>query len=156
MIKRLGAVAAVAGACGALAAVIVGLFVRRIVDEAFVRDFWTGPPAAGIFTLIGAGFAYGAATVAARVSRRSAERQEWWDRAKWALDLVMSSDEADREVGLAAIEVLVAEATTTEAEMIDAVTSSSRLDEERRGSVVSASGAHPPEVDTIPTRADNG
>ncbi|WP_414171526.1 MerR family transcriptional regulator [Clavibacter tessellarius] len=57
---------------------------------------------------------------------------------------------------LAAIEVLVAEATTTEAEMIDAVTSSSRLDEERRGSVASASGAHPPEVDTIPTRVDDG
>ncbi|CAQ01084.1 hypothetical protein B5P19_00065 [Clavibacter sepedonicus] len=135
---------------------VVGLLARGVVDESFVRDFWTGPPAAGIFALIGAGLAYGAATVAARVSRRSAERQEWWDRAKWALDLVMSSDEADREVGLAAIEVLVAEATTTEAEMIDAVTSSSRLDEERRSSAVSASGVHPPEVDTIPTRVDNG
>ncbi|MFT2752695.1 hypothetical protein [Clavibacter sp. Sh2088] len=132
MIKRLGAVAAVAVVCGALAGVVVGLVTRGLVDESFVRDFWTGPPAAGIFALIGAGLAYGAATVAARVSRRSAERQEWWDRAKWALDLVMSSDEADREVGLAAIEVLVPDATKTEAEMIDAVTSSSRLDEQRQ------------------------
>ncbi len=136
MIMRLGAIAAVASACGALAAVVVWLFARGIVDEEFVRDFWTGPPAAGIFTLVGAGLAYGAATVAARVSRRSAERQEWWDRAKWALDLVMSSDEADREVGLAAIEVLVAEATTTEEEMSDAgdvVVSSVRGAEEHRG-----------------------
>ena len=103
MIMRLGAIAAVAGVCGALAAVVVWLFARGIVDEEFVRDFWTGPPAAGIFALIGAGLAYGAATVAARVSRRSAERQEWWDRAKWAL-----------------------------------------------------SGVHLPEVDTIPTRVDDG
>ncbi|WP_167435863.1 hypothetical protein [Clavibacter capsici] len=133
MITRLGAVAAVAIVCGTLAGAAVGLFTRGIVDDSFTRDFWTGPPAAGIFALIGAGLAYGAATVAARVTRRSAERQEWWDRAKWALDLVMSSDEADREVGLAAIEVLVAEATPTEAEMIDAVTSSSRLDDRGDG-----------------------
>ncbi len=156
MIMRLGAIAAVASACGALAAVVVWLFARGIVDEEFVRDFWTGPPAAGIFTLVGAGLAYGAANVAARVSRRSAERQEWWDRAKWALDLVMSSDEADREVGLAEIEVLVAEATTTEAEMIDAVTSSSRRDGERRSIAACGLGVRPPEVDTVPTRAENG
>ena len=103
MIERLGAVAAVAVVCGALAGVVIGLVTRGVVDESFVRDFWTGPPAAGIFALIGAGLAYGAATVAARVSRRSAERQEWWDRAKWAL-----------------------------------------------------SGVHLPEVDTIPTRVDDG
>jgi hypothetical protein len=141
VIKRLGAVAAVAVVCGVLAGVVVGLVTRGVVDESFVRDFWTGPPAAGFFALIGAGLAYGAATVAARVSRRSAERQEWWDRAKWALDLVMSSDEADREVGLAAIEVLVPDATKTEAEMIDAVTSSSRLDEQRQSEVTLGSRA---------------
>jgi hypothetical protein len=142
--KRLGAVAAVALICGAAAGVTVGLLSRALVDDSFVREFWTGPPAAGIFALIGAGLAYGAATVAARVSRRSAERQEWWDRAKWALDLVMSSDEADREVGLAAIEVLVPEATKTEAEMIDAVTSASRLDEHRKADATLRSPVHRP------------
>ncbi|OUD98636.1 hypothetical protein CMMCAS08_01500 [Clavibacter michiganensis subsp. michiganensis] len=57
MIMRLGAIASVAGACGALAAVVVWLFARGIVDEEFVRDFWTGAPATGIFTLVGAGLA---------------------------------------------------------------------------------------------------
>lgn len=47
------------------------------------------------------------------------------------------------------------EATTTEAEMIDVVTSSSRLDGTQRNGAASASGVQPLVVDTVPTRADN-
>lgn len=113
---------------GAILGSVVGWFARDnsdpfVLDDPFWRDFWSGPPAAGVFALAGALVAFGAASIAAATARRSAGRQEWWDRAEWALGHVMSNDSSTRDVGLAAIEVLVGEATTTEAAMLDAVSS---------------------------------
>jgi hypothetical protein len=100
-----------------------GFFPPFVLDDPFWRDFFTGPPAGGLFALAGAVIAFLAANIAARVSRRSAERQEWWDRAEWALNLAMSDKGSDRDIGLAAIEVILTDATTTEAAMVNAVTS---------------------------------
>jgi len=89
--------------------------------SAFWREFWTGPPAAGIFALLGAGVAYMAARVAARAARKAALRQEWWDRASWALDLARSDDGASRVIGLRALEALEPDANEAESLMLFAV-----------------------------------
>lgn len=51
----------------------------------------------------------------------AAKRQEWWDRAEWALGLAMSDKDVDRIVGLEALTSLSGEATETEFELILAV-----------------------------------
>jgi hypothetical protein len=99
-----------------------GFFPPFVLDQPFWRDFWSGPPTAGIFALVGAGVAYVAARIAARTARKSAERQEWWDRAEWALNLARSDKSADRLIGLRTLAALRGEATETEFEMIVAVT----------------------------------
>ena len=93
------------------------------LDDPFWRDFWSGPPTAGIFAVIGAGVAFAAALLGARTARRAAERQEWWDRAEWALTLARSDQSADRVIGLSALRALVRDATETEEEMVIAVVS---------------------------------
>lgn len=105
---------------------IAGWFIRNasspfVLDDAFWRDFWSGPPAAGIFALAGAVIAYIAALIAARTARRNARRDEWWKRTEWALGLTVTPEH--RDAGLAALEVLAKDGTTTEVAMIDAVTS---------------------------------
>ena len=98
-----------------------GLLPPFVLDVPFWREFWSGTPAAGAFALVGAGLAVVAARVTARTARRSAERQEWWDRASWALDLARADDQVDRVIGLSALEALGREATETEQSMVVAV-----------------------------------
>ncbi|MBG6084122.1 hypothetical protein [Zhihengliuella flava] len=93
-----------------------------VLDDPLWRDFWTGPPAAGVFALVGAAVAFVAATKSARVQRRAAERQEWWDRAEWAFNLAMSEDDSSRYIGLKAFEALETDATRAEYAMMAAVT----------------------------------
>ncbi|WP_156388379.1 MULTISPECIES: hypothetical protein [unclassified Rhodococcus (in: high G+C Gram-positive bacteria)] len=112
----------------AIGAAVVGALVGRclppfVLDSPFWREFWTGPPAAGLFAVAGAIIAFAAAWFTSNTARQAARRDEWWDRAEWALNLAMSDNGSDRDVGLAAIEVVLTEATDTEAEMVGAVTS---------------------------------
>lgn len=107
----------------AVAGAIIGrLFPPFVLDDPFWRDFWSGPPVAGIFALGGAGIAYGAALLGAKTSRTAAKRQEWWDRAEWALTLARSDKYVDRIIGLEALTALSSEATRTEYRLILAVT----------------------------------
>ena len=111
------------GIVGVLIGVIVGMLLPPVVlDDPFWRAFWSGPPVAGIFAVIGAAIAYTAAYVAARTSRIGAEREEWWDRAEWALNLARADGRGDRLVGLRALEGLKDQATQSELAMILAVT----------------------------------
>lgn len=118
-LRRHGWVVVLAVTAGAIGR---GFFPPFVLDHPFWREFWTGPPAAGVFALAGAAVAYLAARVAATTARRGAERQEWWDRAEWALDLARSDKESDRLIGLRALEALGSEATGTELQMVLAVT----------------------------------
>jgi hypothetical protein len=105
-----------------LAGLTVGLLWPPIIlDNPFWRSFWSGPPVAGLFAVVGAFIAYAAARVAARTSRQGAEREEWWARAEWALNLARSDKRADRLIGLRALEGLQAQATESEFQMIIAV-----------------------------------
>lgn len=112
-----------ASGAAVLGALVGRCFPPFVLDSPFWRDFWSGPPAAGLFAVLGAFVAFGAARVAASTAKRAAKREEWWDRAEWALNLAMSDKGSDRDVGLAAIEIVIQEATDTEAEMVNAVTS---------------------------------
>lgn len=40
---------------------------------------------------------------AAAVQRENARKDQWWDRLKWAVDLILSGDESSANVGLAAL-----------------------------------------------------
>lgn len=93
------------------------------VTDPFWADFATSPAMGGLFGIAGALIALTAAGVAATVSRISARRGEWWDRAEWALQLAISGVSREREAGLSALRILAREATKNEGEMIDAVTS---------------------------------
>lgn len=121
--RRLAAYAAVLAIGILVGAVGRGFFPPFVLDDPFWRAFWSGAPAAGIFALAGAGVAFAAAAISARISRRNALRDQWWQRAEWALTQAMSGDPAAVDVGIAALEVLTAEATPTEGDMIAAVTS---------------------------------
>jgi hypothetical protein len=102
-----------------------GLLVASAVfGDPFWRAYLTGPPVAGLYAMLGAAIAYVAATAGSVSARRSAERQEWWCRAEWALDLARSKDHTDRRIGSLALQGLREEATESEAAMIAAVTSS--------------------------------
>ena len=70
-----------------------------------------------------------------RTARRNALRDQWWERAEWALTQVMSTNPTTVAIGLAALEVLNAEATPTEGDMIAAVTKRRVLDNAAPGVV---------------------
>lgn len=118
--RWLALVAVVASFVGAL---VGRCFSPFVLDSPFWREFWSGPPVAGLFAVAGAFIAFVAAQVAANTARQAAKRDEWWDRAEWALNLAMSDKGSDRDAGLAAIEIVLLEATDTEADMVNAVTS---------------------------------
>jgi hypothetical protein len=91
------------------------------LDDQLWRAFVTGPPMAGVFAVIAALIALAAAHGSARVARDAAARQEWWDRAEWALGLATSDVHVDRIIGGRALEGLAPDATRSEMAMIIAV-----------------------------------
>ena len=115
--------AAMAWGMTALAAGLLlrGLFPALAMDDRFWRSFWSGPPAAGLFALAGALVAFAAAHVGTRSARRAAEREEWWNRAEWALDLARSRVRSERVLGLRTLAALKGDATETELDMLVAV-----------------------------------
>lgn len=117
-IRTIALVGVMSASSGAL---LRGFFPPFVLDDTFWRSFWSGPPAAGIFALVGAVIAYAAARVAAAMSRTGAERQEWWDRTEWALNLARSDSRADRLIGLRALTALKEDATETELQLVMAV-----------------------------------
>lgn len=124
-------------------AVLAGVVLRGFLppfemDDPFWRDFWSGPPAAGILAVVAALIAFNPARRSSRVAKDSADRQAWWDRAEWALERASSDKRADRLTGFRALRALSGDATKIEFEMIIAVIE-----------------AIAPEVDAAGAEADN-
>lgn len=84
----------------------------------FWHDFLTGPPAAGLMAIVAAWIAWLAARHTAKVARSAAERELWWKRAEWALDLARSDNESDRLVGLRTLAVLSPTGTRDEKRLV--------------------------------------
>ncbi|MDP9696134.1 UNVERIFIED_ORG: hypothetical protein J2X79_003713 [Arthrobacter globiformis] len=89
-----------------------------VLDEPFWRDFWSGPPAAGLFAVVAAVIAFYPAFRSTLIARENAAREQWWKRAEWALGLAGSDSQTDREVANDALVALLNDATETEAKMI--------------------------------------
>lgn len=92
--------AALAGVAGG----IVGrLFPPFVLDEGFWRSFITSAGFGGVMAVIAAVIAYAAARHSAKSARAQAEedrkqrklsdrKEQWWARAEWALNQVVSGD----------------------------------------------------------------
>lgn len=89
-----------------------------VIDEALWRAAISGPPMAGLFAIIAAIIAFTPAMRSTAIARENAAREQWWNRAKWALDLAGSDDQDDREVANAALKALLPEGTRVEGAMI--------------------------------------
>lgn len=88
-------------------AVIGRMFPPFVLDSDFWRDFFTGPPIAGLFAVIAAFVAFSTARSGNRTARKHAEEEEWWNRAEWGIGLALSKEEQEKLVRLKAISVLL-------------------------------------------------
>ncbi|QIS40519.1 hypothetical protein GW571_15075 (plasmid) [Clavibacter capsici] len=111
-LTTLASVALVAGG------VLRGYLPPFVLDDPFWRQFWSGPPVAGLFAVAAAAVAFYPALRSTRIARENAAREQWWNRAEWALGLASSSNRDDRQVANDALAALLADATQTEAKMI--------------------------------------
>lgn len=89
-----------------------------VIDEALWRAILSGPPIAGVFAVIAAVIAFTPAIRSTKIARENAAREQWWNRAQWALGLAASDDQEDREVANDALQALLEDATATEGKMI--------------------------------------
>ncbi len=124
-------------------AVLAGVVLRGLLppfemDDPFWRDFWSGPPAAGILAVVAALIAFNPARRSSRVAKDTADRQAWWSRTEWALERASSDKRADRLTAFRALRALSADATKVEFEMI-----------------IDVIEAIAPEVDAASAEADN-
>lgn len=74
--------------------------------------------------MLAAVIAYAAAGRAAKEARIGVRQEQWWDRARWALDLTLSDEEVNRTAGLEALGALGKSSQWTdehETEFIEAV-----------------------------------
>lgn len=86
---------------------------------------WVRSPGFGGFAaVVAALIAVGGVWLNARSQRAGTRKQQWWERAHWALDLTLSDRPADREVGFAVLEALAESewAAEHEADVIEAAT----------------------------------
>ncbi len=56
--------------------------------------------------MVAACIAFLAASRSVRGQRETARKQQWWDRARWALDLTLSEESLRREVGIGVLDAL--------------------------------------------------
>lgn len=63
----------------------------------------TSPGFGGAAAVVAAVLALIGVRRASAVQRQNARKDQWWDRLKWAVDLVLSGDEARANAGLAAL-----------------------------------------------------
>lgn len=70
----------------------------------------------------GASIAYVGVRKSVRAQREATRKQQWWDRARWALDLTLSDDSTSRSIGLAVLDALGSSefATEHEFELVEA------------------------------------
>jgi len=66
-------------------------------------DWLTSPGFGGTAAVVAAVLALIGVRRSTAVQRENARKDQWWDRLKWAVDLVLSGDEAAANVGLAAL-----------------------------------------------------
>lgn len=88
-------------------------------------DWLMSPGFGGAAAVLAAGLALVGVWRNVTARRESDRKQQWWERARWALDLILDDDPSARDVGLAVLEALADSeyADQHEAEVIDAAVS---------------------------------
>ncbi|WP_143338080.1 hypothetical protein [Demequina sp. NBRC 110054] len=110
----------------AVASAIVGALVRGflppfVVDTEFLRDFLLSPPMAALIAIVGALIAAYSALRASKDANHAARRTAWWERARWAMDLALSTEPGKQGVARKALPALLGpENSQAEANMVDA------------------------------------
>jgi len=106
-------------------------------------DFAQSPGFAGCLAVVAAGIAYVATT-------RNSRKEQWWNRAEYALNLTLSAEDTAQIAGLEMLDALESK-TKPERAFIDAATHWF-LSQEPPGAFVGSPGEEPPEdyVDTTP------
>lgn len=66
-------------------------------------DWLTSAGFGGTAAVVAAVIAFFGVRRAAATQRENARKDHWWDRLKWAVDLVLSGDEGKANVGLTAL-----------------------------------------------------
>ena len=88
-----------------------------------IELFLRSPGFGGLAAVVAAAIAF-LGVVRSNATKRKADRkQQWWDRARWALDLLLGETETARDVGVAALDALSLNeyAKVHEKELINAV-----------------------------------
>ena len=63
----------------------------------------TSPGFGGAAAVLAAALAFSGVARASAVQRENARREHWWDRLKWAVELLRSAEPIDVEVGIEAL-----------------------------------------------------
>ncbi len=86
---------------------------------------WLSSPGfGGAAAVAAASIAYAGVVRSVRSQREATRRQQWWERARWALDLTLSDDSTTRTIGLEVLDALGSSefATEHEFDLVDAAT----------------------------------
>lgn len=86
------------------------------------QRFFLSPGFGGLAAVLAASIAFEGLRRSVKAQRETARKEQWWDRARWALDLTLSDQSSTREVGYGVLEALAESeyAAEHEAEVIDA------------------------------------
>lgn len=89
----------------------VGFCVARllppfVLDGPFWRDFWSGPPMAGIFAVLAASIAYRAAVHSAAEARMAAAAESARKQVEMAITMAVDDSSTKRMVGLNLLDTL--------------------------------------------------
>ncbi len=88
----------------------------------WVGEWLKSPGFGGLAAVVAAGVAFIGVSRTVKAQREAARRQQWWERARWALDLTLDQESSTRVVGFEVLDALANSeyAEEHEAEVIDA------------------------------------
>lgn len=66
----------------------------------------TSPGFRGLAAVIAATIAYAGVRRSIRAQRDATRKEQWWERARWALDLTLSDESITRTIGLEVLDAL--------------------------------------------------
>jgi hypothetical protein len=86
--------------------------------QAFAWGEWfMSPGFGGLAAVIAAAVAFGGVGHTVKAQRETNRKQQWWERARWALDLTLSEDSTSRTVGFEVLDALGCSEYATEHEV---------------------------------------
>ncbi|KQY61435.1 hypothetical protein [Nocardioides sp. Root140] len=71
-----------------------------------IGHWLTSPGFGGLAAVVAASIAYAGVKRSVRSQRDANRKQQWWERARWALDLTLSEDTTTRTIGLEVLDAL--------------------------------------------------